>query len=619
MSIDKITKTNFVPTKLPTRVPAEKVNEIIDAVNALQVTVAEDFPSTITVAADTDALIIDATTTDHTGDALIDIDADIDPTADFNAINVNIDVAVALGGTEDIAGVRVTTDGLAADANGSTINGFVADLTSPTTSRADITGLLIGIDSVRSTDDTDNGVIVGFTGTMNSASAGTYGIRLTTESFTHTNGNYYGYYELLSHTVTAGASYAGYWLADVTAKANPHFGLFISKDLINNAASGALAQTNSGLYVTQATASLTAASGATTVANATAYIEMVNTAALATADVWSGKVLSLKYSAETTGAGTATNTACGLFLDYDVTATAGTLSATAFNVAYIDFDGSAVTCAAGTYNLFYINGTTATTFAYAASVTLNGMSIDLTAMDVSDVDLTLTGLRIANPAVSTSATIGVAATSGSVGGYLAYNASAGFFTDGTQSISIAQGTAHLSSTTTMITDMPVSAVGAGFDTALGVKHIPYGKRGVAGMTVTEIYVDLHAAAVTSKNTDLDVIGEAAGGAAYIAQITAANHGTVVGMTMTCIEVPATGDDDINLISSTAATAVYDDLGSGLAGYALLLDTGGAWTLGLTKGIVTYPAANSYLYLTSGNGDTAGAYSAGKFLITIYGV
>jgi len=33
MSIDKITKTNFVPTKLPTKVPAEKVNEIIDLLN----------------------------------------------------------------------------------------------------------------------------------------------------------------------------------------------------------------------------------------------------------------------------------------------------------------------------------------------------------------------------------------------------------------------------------------------------------------------------------------------------------------------------------------------------------------------------------------------------------
>ncbi|MDD4157680.1 MAG: hypothetical protein PHY08_14035, partial [Candidatus Cloacimonetes bacterium] len=31
--IDRITRTNFVPTKLPTRVPAEKVNEIIDFLN----------------------------------------------------------------------------------------------------------------------------------------------------------------------------------------------------------------------------------------------------------------------------------------------------------------------------------------------------------------------------------------------------------------------------------------------------------------------------------------------------------------------------------------------------------------------------------------------------------
>lgn len=33
--IEKITKVNFVPTKLPTKVPAEKVNEIIDKINSL--------------------------------------------------------------------------------------------------------------------------------------------------------------------------------------------------------------------------------------------------------------------------------------------------------------------------------------------------------------------------------------------------------------------------------------------------------------------------------------------------------------------------------------------------------------------------------------------------------
>lgn len=180
-------------------------------------------------------------------------------------------------------------------------------------------------------------------------------------------------------------------------------------------------------------------------------------------------------------------------------------------------------------------------------------------------------------------------------------------------------TTHISSTTTIVTNMPVSAVGAGFDTANGVKHMPYGKRGSTGMIVTEIYVDLHAAAVSSSTTDLDIIGESAGGAAYIGQITAANHGTIVGMTMTCIEVPATGVNDINLCTSTAATAVYNDDSSAAAGYSLIVDCNGAWTLGLVKVPTTLPAANSYLYLAGGTGGTAGAYSAGKFLIKLYGV
>lgn len=51
----------------------------------------------------------------------------------------------------------------------------------------------------------------------------------------------------------------------------------------------------------------------------------------------------------------------------------------------------------------------------------------------------------------------------------------------------------------------------------------------------------------------------------------------------------------------------------------LITAGGAWTNGATKGATALPTADQYLYLTAGAGGTAGAYSAGKFLITIYGI
>lgn len=824
MSIDKLNKNNFVPTHLPTKVPAEKVNEIIDVLNALVVSTGTAFPTTVTAAGATDALIIDATTTDHTGDALIDIDVDVAILAAqlLTAVNVNADVNVAMGATDVVNGFKATIDGLAADTNGSMIAAFNADITSPTTSRADTAGLYIGIDSVRSTDDTDNGVVVGFAGTMNSSGAGTYGLRVTSASMTHTDGTFWGSLVTMTNTITAGAAYGHQVLADSTNVNNPKYGIFISKDIVHSSGAGNLTNTNYALYIDQSSVTNGTATGKNTVANTCVYIRTDNSTVRAVADVYSGVIMTLDYYATTATAGTATNSATGFLLQYTLTETAGTLSNTAFNVAYIDFDTTGTPdFANGTYNLLYINGTTASSLNASATATLNGTKIDLSAVLVDVANLTLYGLNIVMPAtygtstevgvlvagdgttvslcldgaiavavggtVTTGISIGgttttglsinktvvtpiligvkhtdtagsglpipstddwggirvftddagisisdsvrciqsrtlltVAQAAGTVRGiqgqfkivgttnfdtgvytpvqgyievagtthtvaaagiltcfdasiecgdgstvtptgylsgyraeltggsgtlnaglssaFLATNASTQVWAYGMylEASAITTGiyigacttginltgtiTTHLYSSTTMVVDMPVSSVGTGFDTALGVKQIPYGKRGVAGMIVTEIYVDLHAAAVTSKNTDLDVIGEAAGGGqAWIARITAANHGTIVGMTMTCIELPATGDVDINVCSSTAATGVYDDGGAGLAGYVLLLDAGGNWTLSLTKSIVTYPAADAYLYLLSGNGGVAGAYNAGKFIITLYGV
>ena len=167
-------------------------------------------------------------------------------------------------------------------------------------------------------------------------------------------------------------------------------------------------------------------------------------------------------------------------------------------------------------------------------------------------------------------------------------------------------------------DVAVTAPGAGFDTAGGIKYVPYGKRGSSGMFVEEIYVDLKTAAVSSSTTDLDIIGEAAGSAAYIAQITAALNGTVVAITMTCLEVPTVGIADIDLYDATENTGVFDGGVAALTETALIT-AGGAWTLGLTKVATALPTANHYLYLTGGAAGTPGAYGAGKFLIKIYGI
>lgn len=172
-----------------------------------------------------------------------------------------------------------------------------------------------------------------------------------------------------------------------------------------------------------------------------------------------------------------------------------------------------------------------------------------------------------------------------------------------------------------ITGSSGTAAGAGLlSTGAGAPSINVVK--VNNEIITSIQVDLQGLA--SKNTDLDVIGLAAGGAAYVTQVTTAINGIIHRCEMTCVELPTASANpmiDINLATSTAATGVYDDGGAGLAGYALILNANGNFAAGLTKesALGTNPAANSYIYLLSGatpGGDAT--FTGGQFVIKLYG-
>lgn len=152
--------------------------------------------------------------------------------------------------------------------------------------------------------------------------------------------------------------------------------------------------------------------------------------------------------------------------------------------------------------------------------------------------------------------------------------------------------------------------GAGFK---GVNTIhKAGVRRTGGNVKTEIMIDLTDA--KSAATDLDIIGLL--GVSHIGQVTAALNGTVLMGKMTCLEVPVGGVADVDLYAATEGTGEFDGLVSDLTETALVT-AGGNWTIGLEKVFTGIPAANQYLYLTSG-AATAGTYSAGKFLIEIWG-
>jgi len=131
---------------------------------------------------------------------------------------------------------------------------------------------------------------------------------------------------------------------------------------------------------------------------------------------------------------------------------------------------------------------------------------------------------------------------------------------------------------------------------------------------TAILLDL--TGLASSTTDLDIIGVGAA-AAYLGQITAARNGTILSGRMTCLEVPTGGADDVDLYAATEATGVFD-AGIGTLVETALVTSGGAWTLGATKGLSAVPAADQYLYLTGGEAGTAATYTAGKFLIELDG-
>jgi len=135
---------------------------------------------------------------------------------------------------------------------------------------------------------------------------------------------------------------------------------------------------------------------------------------------------------------------------------------------------------------------------------------------------------------------------------------------------------------------------------------------------TTIVMDL--TGLNSGNADLDVIGKADTANCHIGQITAAANGTILGGYVQCLETPVGGEPDIDLHSNTVAT-LTEDAAHNASGTSVALMTAAVdWTGILApKSLTAVPAANTYLYLiASGSSPTNAIYTAGKFVIKLYG-
>lgn len=157
---------------------------------------------------------------------------------------------------------------------------------------------------------------------------------------------------------------------------------------------------------------------------------------------------------------------------------------------------------------------------------------------------------------------------------------------------------------------PGAGISGGTGTVVKSAIVPQGD-----FLLTKIYIDL--TGLDSVADVGDIIG-AGTSAAYLTRITAAVNGTIVGGQMTCLEVPTTGADDVDLGSGDEGTGKLNDDGTALTNAAALVTAGGAWTLMETKKFAAYPSANQYIYLLAG-AATAGTYDAGRFLIELWGI
>lgn len=140
---------------------------------------------------------------------------------------------------------------------------------------------------------------------------------------------------------------------------------------------------------------------------------------------------------------------------------------------------------------------------------------------------------------------------------------------------------------------------------------------IGGMFYTNILIDL--TGLQSMNTDGDIIGvNDTANPCHLGQIVAADCGTILGGTMRCLEVPAGGDPNIALYSATEGTGVENGAIGDLT-ETVLFDPAADWTIDMNRSLSGVPAANEYLYLVQGDATgTDGTYTAGKFLITLYG-
>jgi len=138
-----------------------------------------------------------------------------------------------------------------------------------------------------------------------------------------------------------------------------------------------------------------------------------------------------------------------------------------------------------------------------------------------------------------------------------------------------------------------------------------------GKIITTVKFDVKG--LKSKNTANDIIGLVSTTpvvGAYIWKLDSATMGLIYKAELACLQTPAGGDPDIDLILSASATLKQDDA----KGTSTHWFNNGDLAVGdvKTNGAYAFAAAYPYLYLASGAGAADAVYTAGQFILTMWG-
>ncbi len=133
---------------------------------------------------------------------------------------------------------------------------------------------------------------------------------------------------------------------------------------------------------------------------------------------------------------------------------------------------------------------------------------------------------------------------------------------------------------------------------------------------TTIFIDL--TGLNSGGTDGDIIGKNSAANCHLGQWTTAVNGVYSRGQIYCAETPAGGEPDIDVYSATEATGTEDAAVGGLTETALLA-AAADWTQGMKKDLTGTLAADQYLYLVASGGVTDATYTAGQFVMQLWGV